>query len=143
MLADILLAARLHDIGKSIVPDDILLKQGPLSQEEWEIIKAHPAAGEEIIRPISRFRNISGILRNYREHFDGSGYPDGLKGDEIPIGARILSVVDAYGSMLEKRAYKPALSPKEALSELTRCQGAQFDPEVVNTFIDIINGEPS
>lgn len=134
-LKDIQWAARLHDIGKAEIPNDVLRKPGPLSEDEWEMIQMYPVAGEKYVRPISRFNNVSKILRNYREHYNGYGYPDGLKGIDIPLGARILAVADAYGSMIDERSYKQALTHQEAITELQRCSDNQFDPVVVDAFI--------
>lgn len=133
-LTEVRWAARLHDIGKSILPDDVLQKPGPLSESEWEQIQQVPVEGERFIKPLPRFRMVGTIIRNFREHYNGKGYPDGLSGEQIPVGARILAVVDAYQSMINKRAYKDSLTPELAMAELVRCSNQQFDPRVVDAF---------
>jgi HD-GYP domain-containing protein (c-di-GMP phosphodiesterase class II) len=128
-------AALLHDIGKAEVPDNILKKPGPLTKQEWEIVKRHPVKGAAYVEPLSRFKKLAPIIRNVREHYDGTGYPEGLKGEDIPIGARVLAVADAYGSMIDNKPYREAKSDLEAFQELQRQSGTQFDPEVVEAFI--------
>ena len=132
------LAALLHDIGKIGMPDDVLLKAGPLSDEEWEIVKKHPEIGAEIVAPIQKLTDVAPIIRAHHEKFDGTGYPFGLKGDEIPLAARVLTVIDAYGAMVEERVYRPARSSKKAITELKACAGADFDPQVVEAFIKVL-----
>jgi len=131
---DIEWAARLHDIGKLSVPDSILQKPGPLSEAEWEIMRQHPVVGSEILVPVERMAHVAGLVRSHQERWDGTGYPDGLRGDNIPLGARILAVVDAYSAILEDRAYARARTAGEALEELRRCGGTQFDPAIVDAF---------
>jgi putative nucleotidyltransferase with HDIG domain len=132
------LAGLLHDIGKVNIPEQILQKPGRLTAEEWEIMKKHPLLGVEILSPVSKYTPILPIVRAHHEKFDGSGYPFGLRGEEIPLGARILSVADAYSAMTAGRVYRTAISEHEAVAELKRCQGAHFDPRIVNSFIEII-----
>jgi putative two-component system response regulator len=105
-----------HDVGKVAVPEHILLKPGPLTDEEWKIMKQHPAAGERICRPLKSFRLVLPIIRHHHEKWDGSGYPDGLKGEEIPLTARILQTVDIYDALTTDRPYRKAMSPDKALS---------------------------
>ncbi len=131
-------AALLHDIGKIGVPDAILRKPGKLTDEEWEIIKRHPQIGADIVGPVAKLQHVAPLIRAHQEKFDGSGYPDGLKGDAIPLGARILAVVDAYSAITDERPYKKARSHKEAIVELRRCAGSHFDPQVVEAFLKII-----
>jgi HD-GYP domain-containing protein (c-di-GMP phosphodiesterase class II) len=137
-IRDIRWAAMLHDIGKSEIPDQVIHKPGPLSKEEWNIVQKAPTEGEKIIRPLQRYRPVGNIIRSFHERFDGSGYPDNLKEREIPIGARILAVAEAYGSMIDQRAYRKALKPHEALEEIRNNSGTQFDPRVVEAFITAI-----
>jgi HD-GYP domain-containing protein (c-di-GMP phosphodiesterase class II) len=129
----------LHDIGKIGIPDRILLKPGPLDDIEWEVIKEHPNIGANLIQPIKQLANISPIIRHSHERYDGTGYPDGLKGDEIPLGARIVSVVDAFSAMMDKRVYKDAITLDETIHELKRYSGRQFDPQVVKAFLEVLN----
>jgi HD-GYP domain-containing protein (c-di-GMP phosphodiesterase class II) len=134
-------AALLHDIGKIGVEDQILYKPGPLTDHEWEIIKTHPDVGAQMIRGLSGMESISSLILCHHERLDGSGYPRGLSGVEIPLGARILAVVDSYSAMTEGRSYKQARSHDEAISELKGLAGKQFDPEVVRMFIDLFEDD--
>ncbi len=131
-------AGLLHDIGKIGIPDPILNKAGPLTGEEWESVKAHPKLGVEILRHVLDLMNCLPAIAHHHEHLDGRGYPDGLKGSDIPLEARILSIADAYDAMTSARAYREQLSPQQALEELRRCAGTQFDPELVATFCHTI-----
>jgi len=134
---DIYRAGLLHDIGKLAVPDHILRKPGALDAAEWRVIRQHPIVGAEILRPVDRLGRVAPLVRHHQEWWDGAGYPDGLRGEAIPLGARILAVVDAYSAILDDRAYSPARTPAEALEELRRCAGTQFDPQVVETFCQV------
>ena len=125
------MAGILHDVGKVVVPDRILRKSGPLTEEEFEAIKPFPAAGAELVSRIEGMEPIIPWIRHSHERIDGSGYPDGLKGDAIPLGARILHVADAYDSMTSKRTYRSAMSLHQALGELRAGAGTQFDPDCV------------
>jgi putative two-component system response regulator len=120
LAAEIQLALRragtVHDIGKVAVPDHILLKPGPLDSDEWKIMRQHPLIGERICRPLKSFRNVLPIIRHHHEKLDGSGYPDGLKGKEIPLSAQIMQTVDIYDALTTARPYRKALSPKEAFA---------------------------
>lgn len=131
-------AALLHDIGKIGVPDEILRKPGPLNKEEWNIMKSHPEIGAEIVAPVKQLEDVAPLIRAHQERYDGKGYPDGLAGDEIPLGARILAVVDAYSAITDERVYGVARSHTAALEELQRCAGTQFDPNVVEVFSQVL-----
>jgi putative nucleotidyltransferase with HDIG domain len=130
-------AALLHDIGKIAIPDEILRRPGPLTKEEWVIVRKHPEIGAEILMMVPDLSNVAELVRRHHERVNGAGYPTGLKGDEIPVGARILAVLDAYSAMTDGRAYRPARSHEEALAELVRCTGSEFDPVVVEAFLSL------
>lgn len=134
-------AALLHDIGKIGVPDHVLTRPGPLSDEEWETMKKHPQIGADIITPVSSLAHVAPFILSHHEHFDGSGYPYGLKGDEIPLEARILSVVDAFCAMTDGRIYRAAKTQAQAMEELRRCSGTHFDPRIVDVFLNILERE--
>lgn len=136
--SEILIAASLHDIGKVGVNDSILNKEGALTREEYDLVKKHPVIGEKILSNIQSFTRVTQYVRHHHEHFDGSGYPDGLKGNEIPLGARIISIADAFDAMFSNRSYRKALSIRFITRELKRCAGKQFDPELVDIFIKTI-----
>ncbi|MCX5680587.1 MAG: HD domain-containing protein, partial [Candidatus Omnitrophica bacterium] len=129
------IAALLHDIGKIGVPDHILNKQGRLSPEEFEEIKKHSVIGATILHPIKELSDVAKEVRHHQECYDGSGYPDGIKGNNIPLIARIISVADAFDAMTSNRPYRKRKSVEEALFELKRCSGAQFDPVIVSAFL--------
>jgi len=136
------LAALFHDIGKIGIPSDILLKPGPLDEHEWDIIKMHPALGEKILSPIARLSEVCPIIRHCHEHYDGSGYPDRISGEDIPLESRIILVVDAFHAMTTDRPYRKRLSTAEACRRLARSAGVQFDPKVVNSFLELIELRP-
>jgi putative nucleotidyltransferase with HDIG domain len=125
------LGAVLHDIGKVRVPEAILNKPGPLNDEEWVVMRTHPEVGQRILEPIQSLQAILPIVRHHHERWDGGGYPDGLAGRAIPLGARVVAVCDAYRAMTEDRPYRAALDEAEARRELEACAGAQFDPDCV------------
>jgi HD-GYP domain-containing protein (c-di-GMP phosphodiesterase class II) len=130
-LEDLSRAAQLHDLGKLAVPDEILQKPGPLDEREWAFIRQHTVVAERILRASLAFRSIAGIVRSSHESWDGSGYPDGLAGDEIPLASRIICACDAFAAMTSDRPYRPALPLDTALEELREGAGTQFDPTVV------------
>ena len=127
----------LHDIGKIFTPKEILYKTGPLTEQEWEIMRRHPTDGAEILEQIDGLKEMAKIVRCHQESYDGSGYPKGLKGVDIPIGARIASVVDAFDAMITDRPYRKGVPIEQAVEELARQRGIQFDPDVVDAIIDI------
>lgn len=131
-------AAQLHDIGKLGIHEDVLNKKGPLSEEEWDMIHKHPAVGEEILKPVFLDKEMLSCVRSHHERYDGSGYPDGLKGDQINIFAQIVSVADAYDAMTSSRSYRPAMSKEDAIKRLRDVCGTQFNPQVVEALIKIL-----
>jgi len=135
------LSAILHDIGKIGIPDNILNKPGRLSPEERRVMMRHPEIGEKVIASIKDLSDVAEVIRAHQEKFDGTGYPDHLRGEEIPLSARIIAVVDAYIAITDERIYKPARSTEEAIQELIRHAGTQFDPQVVETFLEVLNSE--
>jgi len=137
-IADTRLAAELHDIGKAAIPDTILNKTTPLNGTEWEFIKRHTITGERIVAAAPALTRISLVVRSTHERIDGKGYPDGLAGDAIPLPSRIIAVADAYDAMISDRPYAGAGSSQEALDELRRHAGTQFDAAVVEVFVEII-----
>jgi diguanylate cyclase (GGDEF)-like protein/putative nucleotidyltransferase with HDIG domain len=130
-------AAELHDIGKVAMPEAILSKRGPLEPAEWWEIRRHTIVGERIVSAAPALGRVAKIVRSTHERYDGAGYPDGLAGEEIPLGARIVAVCDAFGAMTRVRSYRPAMEPWRALAELQACAGAQFDPAVVTAFAGV------
>jgi HD-GYP domain-containing protein (c-di-GMP phosphodiesterase class II) len=132
-------AAELHDIGKLAVPDSILQANRRLTESEWVVIREHPRRGAELIKHLTFLKGAELAILYHHEKFDGTGYPQGLAGNQIPLEARILAVVDAYDAMTNVRAYRPAMSPEAAAVELHRCTGTQFAPEVVDAFLRIQN----
>ncbi|HUF51891.1 MAG TPA: HD domain-containing phosphohydrolase [Longimicrobiales bacterium] len=140
-VSDLRRGGYLHDIGKVIVPDAVLQKKGALTSAEMEVIREHPAAGERICRGLRSLRLVLPIIRHHHERLDGSGYPDGLEGDEIPLGARILQVVDVYDALITERSYKRALGPEEALEVLNEeVERGWWDAEIFATFREMMSG---
>ncbi|MBM3249693.1 MAG: HD domain-containing protein [Candidatus Omnitrophica bacterium] len=134
-------AASLHDIGKLGVKEDILNKKDKLNEEEWDIIRRHPAVGEDILKPVMSDKEMLTVIREHHEHCDGSGYPDRLSADKITLFAKIVAVADAYDAMTSSRAYRPALSREKAIEELRKGAGTQFDEKIVDVFIGILAQE--
>ena len=130
-------AAELHDIGKLAVPDAILEKPGPLSEEEWRFVRQHPVIGERILNVDPALRPVARLVRASHERWDGRGYPDGLAGIEIPLGARIIAVCDAYEAMRAERRYRGPVDSTGAVAEIERTVG-QFDPDVVNALAELV-----
>ncbi len=131
-------AALLHDIGKIAIPDEIIKKPSRLSSEEFEIVRQHPVIGARIIKEIEALAPMVPLIQHHHERYDGNGYPGKLKGEEIPIGARIIHVVDSFETMVSARAYRDMIPAELAISELRKNAGTQFDPQVVDTFIGVI-----
>ncbi|PYS01084.1 MAG: phosphohydrolase [Acidobacteria bacterium] len=129
------MAGLLHDIGKIGVPDHVLLKQGKLTDEEFELIKKHPEFGWMALKSVREFEEVSLMLLHHHERIDGGGYPGKLKGAQIPLGAKIIAVSDSYDALTTNRPYRTARSQGEALEELVRCRGTQFEPEVLDAFV--------
>jgi len=129
----------LHDIGKLGIPDNVLLKADTLDDEEYNLIKKHPEKGEAFIGNLEFLQDCLQIIRNHHERMDGMGYPDGVKEDEIPQLVKIVTIADSYDAMTTKRAYKKPLNKKDAINELVRCKGSQFDPYLVDQFIEVIS----
>jgi HD-GYP domain-containing protein (c-di-GMP phosphodiesterase class II) len=132
-LVELELASRLHDIGKIGVPDAILRKPGPLDLDEWSIMRLHPVWGARVLDDVPRLGGIAAIVRAHHERWDGSGYPDGLRAEEIPLASRVIAACDAFHAMIADRPYRAALDVDIALRELERGAGTQFDPAVVET----------
>ncbi|WP_299431129.1 HD-GYP domain-containing protein [uncultured Meiothermus sp.] len=132
-------AARIHDIGKVAIPDSVLLKPGKLSAEEFALIRSHPTKGLEVLSPMRHrlSKDVQGVILHHHERWDGTGYPLGVRGDEIPTWARVISLADAYEAMTAGRAYSLAKSPEEALNEIIMFAGRQFDPQVVRLFEEL------
>ena len=122
------LGAKLHDVGKLTIPRSILAKPGPLDDEEWAAMRRHPDEGARLLAPYVPSAGVLEIIRSHHERWDGAGYPEGLSGEQIPLGARIVAVVDAFCAMIEPRPYRPTLDAEEARSELLAQAGRQFDP---------------
>ena len=130
------LGGSLHDVGKISVNAELLRKPGPLTEDELSQIRRHPVTGARLVECFDDFQAALPYVLHHHEHWDGSGYPHGLQGETIPFEARLLGVVDAFDAMTSRRAYRPALSVEQALAELKRCAGSQFDPELAETFVD-------
>jgi two-component system cell cycle response regulator len=137
-LDEVTRAAELHDVGKIAVPDAILDKPGPLDPVEWSFMRRHPLIGERILLAAPALRPVARLVRSSHERWDGGGYPDGLGGDEIPLGARVVAVCDAFDAMTTERPYRSSIAESEAIAELRRCSGTQFDPTVVEAFCRVI-----
>ena len=135
------LAARVCDIGKVSIPNEILLKPSSLSMSERSRIHGHPAVGADVLARIPALAMLAPIIKSHHEHWDGAGYPDGIAGDAIPIGARIIAVCDAYCAMTAWRPFSPAHESQDALTEIAACAGLQFDPGVVDALQQALAGE--
>ncbi len=138
--ADLSAGFLLHDIGVMGIPEQILAKDGPLTGEEWFEMRRHPLLGAELVRPMTFLGDAAQVIMYHHERFDGTGYPSGLSGGSIPLPARIFSVVDAFDAMTSDRPYRPPMTHEQAVGELTRCRGSQFDPMVVDAFLLLTEG---
>lgn len=137
-VSDLRTAGLMHDIGKIAIADSILNKPERLDENEWAEIRRHPEVGYRILSSVSEFAEIANHILEHHEHWDGNGYPNGLKGEEISLEARIIAIADAYDAMTKMRPNLKYLSIEEALAEIKRCSGTQFDPEIVSVFIEMI-----
>jgi putative nucleotidyltransferase with HDIG domain len=140
---EVRLGAVLHDIGKVAIPENILNKSGPLNPDEWDTMKSHVTFGAKILDPLTPLARIREMVLHHHEFFDGSGYPNGLAGEDIPLGARIIAVADAFDTITSDRTYKKARAAAEALAELERCAKAQFDGNIVALFVRIMRQLPN
>jgi HD-GYP domain-containing protein (c-di-GMP phosphodiesterase class II) len=132
----LLFAALLRGVGKLGISERILLKPGPLTPEEWDVVRLHPQIGCRIVERVPGLNDLGAVIRHHQEHWDGSGYPAQLRGAEIPLAARIVAVAAAFDAMVEGRPYRSALSADAACREITRCAGTQFDPGIVGAFAE-------
>lgn len=135
-LRQIYWGALLHDIGKIGIPDAILLKQGELNAEEWQIMRTHPEKGYRIVAMIPGMAEAAEIVLGHEEHFDGTGYPRGLRGDQLSLGTRLFTLIDALDAMTSDRTYRKAMSFDQAQTEIVRLSGVQFDPQAVQVFLE-------
>lgn len=138
---DVEVSALFHDIGKIGVPDSVLKKPGRLNEDEFALMKKHPEFSEQILLGLGPFKEIAKFARHHHERFDGRGYPDGLKGEQIPLPSRIILIADTFDAMTSTRPYREGLSYQVAFDELIECSGTQFDPELVNHFINAMKKE--
>ena len=129
-------AGILHDVGKIAIDSRILSKPGPLTAEEWEIMRTHPAIGAELLKEIPFLERAAELVLSHHEKYDGTGYPHGLKGEDIPLGARLIAVAEAFDTMTTDRSYRSALSIDKAVKELNDCSGSQFCPMAVKALIE-------
>jgi putative nucleotidyltransferase with HDIG domain len=140
---EVRIAAELHDVGKVAIPDAILSKQGPLDEAEWEFMRRHTIIGERIVGAAPALAGVARIVRSSHERVDGGGYPDGLAGNDIPLGARIVFACDAYSAMVSGRPYAGPVAAAAAMAELRRCGGSQFDATVVEALCGVLAGASS
>jgi HD-GYP domain-containing protein (c-di-GMP phosphodiesterase class II) len=132
------LASLLHDIGKLVVPDEVLGKPGPLDSDEWELMRKHPSSARHILSQMDSVSDAVPAIVHHHERYDGTGYPDGLAGEDIPLASRILTVTDAFDAMTSDRPYRQAMPIEEALEELKSNASTQFDPDIVEAFVSLI-----
>jgi putative nucleotidyltransferase with HDIG domain len=141
-LAHIRRGSLLHDIGKMGIPDQILLKPGPLTEDEWEIMRRHPVYAYEMLRPIEFLRPALAIPYAHHEKWDGTGYPRGLRGEEIPLEARLFAVVDVWDALSSDRPYRKAWPIQQVVSHMHSLEGTHFEPEVVQAFLSLVAADP-
>ena len=141
-IGEVRLGGMLHDIGKVGIPEEILNKNGPLNPEEWETMKQHVSFGDQLLEPLRAISSVREMVCHHHEMFDGSGYPDGLIGEQIPLGARIIAIADAFDTITSQRTYKKARPPSAGFAELERCAGSQFDPALVRLFVEAMQSLP-
>ncbi len=137
------IGAHMHDIGNSGLPKDVLEKPGPLTAEEWQLVQQHPLLGSEIVNELEFPIEVRPMIRNHHEHFDGTGYPDALRGDEIPMAARILCIADAFDALTSNRSYRPAFTVQQALHVMQSEAGRVFDPNMFSVFKQLVDPQPS
>jgi putative nucleotidyltransferase with HDIG domain len=143
-IRDVEFAALLHDVGKISVPNEMLDKPGPLTSGEWEVMKRHTLEGQRMLEQVGgALAEVGEIVRSHHEHWDGRGYPDGLRGEQIPHASRVIAACDAFNAMTTDRSYRTAMSREAAIEELGACSGTQFDPKVVDIVIDIVMSDDS
>ena len=142
-MARISVGALLHDVGKIGVPDAILAKEGELSAEEWECIREHPGLGKRIVEQAPELMDVVPLVFHHQERWDGTGYPQHLRGEDIPLGARIIAAADAYHAIRSDRPYRSGRTHREAMRELRRCSGEQFDPRVVDALLQSSTPTPT
>jgi HD-GYP domain-containing protein (c-di-GMP phosphodiesterase class II) len=140
-LDELSVLADLHDLGKVAIPDDIVTKKDKLNEKDWQILKSYPEIGYNIAQSSNKFSNIAEYILTHHERWDGKGYPQGLKGEDIPLVSRITAIADAYDVMRSGRFYKRTLSKKEAIEEIRKSSGLQFDPKLVEEFVKILEDE--
>ncbi|MBE3135049.1 MAG: HD domain-containing protein, partial [Acidobacteria bacterium] len=129
------IAARLHDLGRLVMPESIITQPGPLTEAQWQVVRSHPVVGADFLQPFDFFGEVGQIIRAHHESYDGTGYPDLKAGEEIPLVARVIAVADAFDAMTSRRSYRDALTVDEALDQIRRLAGQQFDPQVAEALL--------
>ena len=142
-MEEIRIGAILNEVGKVGIPESILNKSGPLNPEEWETMKTHVSYGGKLLEPLAPMARIRQMVLHHHEFFDGSGYPNALSGEAIPLGARIITIADSYDTITSDRSYKKGRTAGEALNELERCANTQFDPHLIAAFVRAMRQLPN